>query len=229
MVTRPPTSGKPSGARSTMVPLTVVRSASQGLTVCRSEEATSNGWPAISARAKSETRCWATSREPGRAQRRQAAPAAKPRARRGGHRERARCRAMPPPERNDRRGRGGGRLRRGSCRSGRGQRGDTVGKRLRGPSRDAWRRTASRERRGAGTLRRARDPRPIPARTRASPGVKLPVEGRVKPQRSIVGLGVGHGSSLKVLASRRAPATIWTSPCRSAPQSLRRSRERRGR
>ncbi len=47
-----------------MVPLTVVRLASQGLTVCRSEEATSNGWPAISARAKSETKCCATSGEP---------------------------------------------------------------------------------------------------------------------------------------------------------------------
>ena len=39
-----------------MSALTVVRPASQGLTVWRSDEATSNGWPAISARAKSETR-----------------------------------------------------------------------------------------------------------------------------------------------------------------------------
>jgi hypothetical protein len=63
-----------------MVPLTVVRLASQGLTVCRSEEATSKGWPAISARAKSETRCCATSPEPGGARSYVSpAPTAKPR------------------------------------------------------------------------------------------------------------------------------------------------------
>ena len=63
MAMRPPSSVNPCCARSAISALTVARAASQGLTVCRSEDATSNGWPAISARAKSETRPAATPSE----------------------------------------------------------------------------------------------------------------------------------------------------------------------
>ena len=189
-----------------MVPLTVVRLASQGLTVCRSEEATSNGWPAISARAKSETRCWATSGEPaGVRSDVSPAPTAKPRTAKEAAIASARLSSHgAPPKRHDRRGRGCGRLRRGSRRSGRRQRRDAVGKRLRG--RFTRRVTTDR------VTQRCEAPvlggeggivAQLALELERAHGVEFAVQGGVESQKPLVGVAVGHASasSLKVLAS----------------------------
>ena len=184
-----------------MLALTVVRSASQGLTVCRSEEATSNGWPAISARAKSETRRWATSLEPDGVRKDVSpAPTAKPRtakeaasasARRSSHARRRRGTTVAV---------GGGCLRRG-CR--RRQRRDAVGKRLR---RGFTRRVVTdrvAQRREALILRgERRIVAHLALERERGHGVELAVESGVEPEKPLAHVPVGHGSDPQGLGEK---------------------------
>ena len=218
-----------------MLALTVVWPASQGLTVCRSEEATSNGWPAIAARAKSDTRYCATSPDRGGARSdMNPAPTAKPRtakeaaiasARLSNH---ARRRSGTTVALGARRG-----LRRGRWRR---QRSDAPGKRLR---RGFTRRVAANrltQRSEALIFRRERR---IVAH-RALEGerghrVELAVERGVEPEKPLVRVPVGHGSvPVMTRTSRswrawRERARAATSQCRPASRSPRRSRDKTGR
>src|ERR1700722_1628219 len=147
----------------------------------------------------------------------------------GGHRKRAAVEPRATPKWHDGRGRGGGRLRRGSRWSGPRQRRDTIGEHLRG--RFTWRVTTNgvAQRREAPILGgERRIVAHLTLELERAHGVQFAVKRRVKPEKTLVDVAVGHASVLVMARTSRswrawrARARAATSPCRPASRSLRR-------
>ena len=162
--------------------------------MCRSEEATSNGWPAISARAKSETRPAATlSEAPCILSVIRPAPTAKETA------ETEAASASARASNHTRRRKGVGAA--GAGRDGRRKRRDSVGERARRGLAHSMTADCVAQRSEPTVLGRERGVFAQRAFEFERPhGVELAVESGVKPQEALV--SIGHGSALKVLASK---------------------------